>query len=410
LWIGAVGDSGAGKSPGADCLMRDVLPKIEAKMAADFPDQLREWRAAAEMQSAKDEAWKAEVRSAAKSGKPPPLAPLASQAPEPQQPRLRQNDVTIEKIAELLGTAAPKGLLVTRDELAGWLLGMNAYNEAGRAFWVEAYGGRPYRVERKKHPEPIIVPRLAVAVHGGTQPDKLATMMRDADDGLLARMLWTWPNPIPFRLGQGSTRVLWAITALDRLRELDLHRQGETPEPVMVPLAKDARPLLETFGREMQERQAAVGGLLCSAYGKARGQALRLSLVLEFMWWCGEDGMAPPPAEITARAFTAAAHLLGDYFMPMGERVYGDAAIPLSDRNAATLARWIRDKRPSEVYVRHLQREVRLPGLMTADVIHAAAAVLVDADWLRPPRPAGEFGQKRREAYSINPRLWEALQ
>src|ERR1700732_3334558 len=117
--------------------MRDVLPKIEAKMAADFPDQLREWRAAAEMQSARDDAWKAEVRSAAKAGKPPPLAPLALQATEPQRPRLRQNDVTIEKIAGLLGTAAPKGLLVTRDELAGWFLGMNAYNDAGRAFWVE---------------------------------------------------------------------------------------------------------------------------------------------------------------------------------------------------------------------------------------------------------------------------------
>jgi hypothetical protein len=405
LWVCAVGDSGAGKSPGADCLMRDVLPKIEAKMAADFPDQLREWRAAAEMQSAKDEAWKAEVRSAAKAGKPPPLAPLVSQTPEPQQPRLRQNDVTIEKIAELLGTAAPKGLLVVRDELAGWITGMNAYHDAGRSFWVEAYGGRPYRVERKKHPEPIVVPRLAVSVHGGTQPDKLAAMMREADDGLLARILWSWPNPVLFRLGQSSTQGLWAITALDRLRELDLQRQDGTPEPVMVPLAKDARPLLETFGREMQERQTTAGGLLCSAYGKARGQALRLSLVLELMWWCAEDGMAPPPVEITARAFTAAAHLLGDYFMPMGERVYGDAAIPIADRNAATMARWIKAERPSEVYVRHLQREVRLPWLTTADAIHAAAAVLVEADWLLP-RPAASGPGRPREAYAINPRLW----
>ena len=39
LWIGAVGDSGNGKSPGADCLMRDVLPEIERRMLADFPDR-----------------------------------------------------------------------------------------------------------------------------------------------------------------------------------------------------------------------------------------------------------------------------------------------------------------------------------------------------------------------------------
>jgi hypothetical protein len=409
LWLGSVGDSGAGKSPGADCLMRSVLPQIETKMAQDFPDQLREWQAVAEVQAAKTERWKAEVRAAAKAGKPPPLAPLTLEVAEPQQPRLRQNDTTIEKLAELLGTAAPKGLLLIRDELAGWIGGMNAYNEAGRAFWVEAYGGRPYRVERKKHPEPIIVQRLAVAVHGGTQPDKLAALMRDADDGLLSRFLWGWPAPIPFKLGEAPTQVPWAIAALDKLRELDLHRQGETPEPLMVPLSKEARPLLVTFGQEMQERQAAAGGLLCSAYGKARGHALRLALVLEFLWWCGEEGMAPPPTEISVRALTAAAHLLTDYFTPMAERVYGDAAIPLADRNATTLARWIKSERPVEVYVRHLQRQVRLPGLATADAIHAAAGVLVEADWLMPPRPATGFGQKRREAYAINPRLWEVL-
>ena len=114
---------------------------------------------------------------------------------------MRQNDVTIEKVAHLLAATAPKGLLIVRDELAGWIAGMNAYNDAGRAFWIEAYGGRPYRVERVKHPEPIVIPRLAVAAYGGTQPDKLAMLMREADDGLLARILWAWPEPIPFRLG-----------------------------------------------------------------------------------------------------------------------------------------------------------------------------------------------------------------
>jgi hypothetical protein len=54
---------------------------------------------------------------------------------------------------------------------------------------------------------------------------------------------------------------------------------------------------------------------------KSRGQALRLALALEMLWWCGEDGMAPPPAEIDARAFAAAAMLISDYFLPMAERV-----------------------------------------------------------------------------------------
>jgi hypothetical protein len=407
LWIGAVGDSGTGKSPGADCLMRDVLPEIEQRMLADYPDRLREWRAAQELHAAAEGRWKSEIRDAEKRGAPPPLPPLATGGPEPQEPRLRQHDVTVERVAALLATAAPKGLLVVRDELAGWIDGMVAYNPAGRGFWVEAYGGRPYRVERQKHPEPIMIPRLAVAVYGTTQPDRLALLMRGADDGLLARILWAWPEPILFRLGRAAPGAEWAIRALDPLRELDL-RPGDPPTPIMVPLSAEARAMMEEFGGEMQRRQTDAGGLLRSAIGKARGHVLRLALVLEYLWWCGEAGMSEPPAEINARAFAAAALLVSDYFLPMAERVYGDAAASERERGAATLARWICAERPAELHVRHLQRAVRLPGLRTADQIRAAADALVEADWLRPPPPGSEFGQRGRIAYPINPRLWEA--
>ena len=364
--------------------------------------RLPEWRAAVEFGKAADERWRDEVRAAQKRGSPAPLPPLAAGGPEPQSPRLRQNDVTIERVATLLATAAPKGLLIVRDELAGWIDGMNAYNDAGRAFWAEAYGGRPYRVERVKHPEPIFVPRLAVAACGTTQPDKLALLMRGADDGLLARILWTWPEPIPFRLGRRAPGADWAIRALDRLRELELQRD-DPPAPIMAPLTGEARTMIETFGCGMQQQQAQAGGLLRSAIGKARGQALRLALVIEFLWWCGEDGIAPPPVQISARAFAAGAALVADYFLPMAERVYGDATATERERSAATLAKWIISEHPAELHVRHLQRTVRLPGLRIAEEIRGAADALVEADWLRPPAPGSEFGQRGRIAYTVNP-------
>ena len=71
--------------------------------------------------------------------------------------------------------------------------------------------------------------------------------------------------------------------------------------------------------------------------------------------------------------------------MPMAERVYGDAAATHAERIAATLARWIVREHPPEVHVRELQRNVRLPGLRTAEQIKTAADVLVEADWLRAP-------------------------
>ena len=409
LWCCPVGDSGTGKSPGADVLLRDVLPQLEARMLGDFPDRLAQFRTEAEAHAAAVERWKNDVRTADKSHTAPP-APPAGEAPvEPQAPRLRQNDVTIEKVAALLAGAAPKGLLIFRDELAGWLAGMNQYNNVGRSFWIEAYGGRPYRVERQKHPEPIIVQRLAVAVVGGTQPEKLAALFRDADDGLLARIIWFWPNALRFRLGRAAPRTDWAVDALDRLRLLDLTPPDDpngSPRPLMVGLPEAAQPTLEAFAQDMQQLQEGAGGLMRSAAGKARGLALRLSLVLEYLWWCGRDGFEPPPIEISETAFSAAAHLVSDYFLPMAERIYGDAATRPDDRNAATLARWIVKTKATEVHVRHMQRDIRLPGLGDAAAIHAAAKVLVEAGWLLPP-PAGQYQRRSRAAYRVNPRVFE---
>jgi hypothetical protein len=407
LWLGVVGDSGNGKSPGADCLMRDVLPVIERRMLADFPDRLRDWGVRLELDKAARDSWRRDLRDAAKRGNPLFLVPPMISCPQPQAPRLRQHDVTIGKVAELLAHAAPKGLLIVRAELVGWIASMNAYNGGGRAFWIEAYGGRPYRVERKADPNPIIVPRLAVAVYGGTQPDRLARLLREADDGLLGRLLWLWPEPVPFRLGQQNPRAELAIRALDRLRELDL-QPGDPPMPIRVPLTAEGRGLLETFARDMQERQQGADGLLRAALGKVRGQVLRLALVLEMLWWCGEDGVLPPPTRISSRALAAAADLIGDYFMTMAERVYGDAAATTRDSDAAALAYWILGTRPKEVHIRYLQREVRLPGLRTAEQIREAADLLVAAGWLRPPALNTRYGPQARLSYPVNPRLRSA--
>jgi len=93
--------------------------------------------------------------------------------------------------------------------------------------------------------------------------------------------------------------------------------------------------------------------------------------------------------------------------MPMAERVYGDAAATDSERAAAALARWVMKELPDQVHVRRLQREVRLPGLRSAEQIRKAADALVEADWLLPP-PKTIVGQPRSwVAYAVNPKLKE---
>lgn len=90
----------------------------------------------------------------------------------------------------------------------------------------------------------------------------------------------------------------------------------------------------------------------------------------------------------------------------MAERAYGDTATAPADKNAATLGRWIIHTKAPYVHVRTLQRRVRLPNLTTAGAIHAAADMLIEAGWLLPPEP-GVFQQRARQAYLINPRIFE---
>ena len=409
VWCGVVGESGTSKSPAADPLMRHVIPAMEQRMLGDFPDRLREFKARSEVAEATREQWAKEVRLAAKAGNPPPLPPVDIDPVEPEAPRLRLNDSTIEKVSMILATASPKGVLMTRDELAGFLLGMNNYNEGARAFWLEAYGGRPYRVERVKTPAPINIRHLAVSWFGGTQPERLAEMLNGSDDGLLARFAWFWPDPVPFRMTKAAPNLSFAIDAFDRLRALEMATGSDGAEPVYASLEDSALPLLVTFAQEMQERQQSAGGLMRSALGKARGLALRLALVIEFLWWSAAPGFAPPPRVISQHAMGAAIRLVSEYLMPMAERVYGDAAAKPVERNAATLARWIAKTRPAEVHVRTLQRQVRLPGLTDAAAIHAACAELVEAGWLsQAPGDVG-FQKRPRAAYAIVPELWRAL-
>jgi len=208
----------------------------------------------------------------------------------------------------------------------------------------------------------------------------------------------------PVRLGRQTPRVHWAIAALDRLRELDL-KTGDPPHPIFVPLSMEAQFSLERLAQDMQFRQQSTAPLLRSALGKARGQALRLSLVLELLWWCGEQGIAAPPTSIGPRAFAAAEVLMTEYFLPMAARAYDNAQPTACERNAAVLARWIVSTWPEDLHPRHLQRAVRLPGLRTAEQIQGAAQLLVAAGWLSRAAPSVRFGPRARVSYTVSPRL-----
>ena len=91
--------------------------------------------------------------------------------------------------------------------------------------------------------------------------------------------------------------------------------------PIQVRLSSDAEKALEEFGREMDVRSREASGLFAGSLGKARGHALRLSLVIEYLWWCG-SATTSEPEQISVEAVNAAAAAMMDgYFIPMAGAV-----------------------------------------------------------------------------------------
>jgi uncharacterized protein DUF3987 len=210
-----------------------------------------------------------------------------------------------------------KGLLFFRAELAGWFGGFGRYSGSGadRAFWIEAYGGRQFTIDRVKHPQPIVIPHLSIAVLGGTQPDRLLDLLHSPDDGLQARFLWLWPDKVPPRRPTRCPNAAAALEAFRRLAELRLVLGGagdERPRPLICPLEDDAAALFDQW--RCEHAAIEVFGALASAYGKAPGHLLRLAVVLEHLWWADSAGYAAPPSRISLQAVHAAAALIEDYF------------------------------------------------------------------------------------------------
>ncbi len=184
-----------------------------------------------------------------KSGDPPPAEPEGAREPDgPRRRRLLSTDPTMEAARDL-SAANPRGLLLHRDELSGWIAGMDRYGKGGgggaeRAFWLQAYEGGRWASDRVEDRDaPVDVPRLTWAVLGGIQPDRLASMLLSGDDdGLSARFLYCLPAPpAGVSAPPGREGPPFALEdMLRRLRGMPVREDGDPVELRLTPEAVEA--------------------------------------------------------------------------------------------------------------------------------------------------------------------------
>jgi len=407
LWASLVGDPSANKSPALDRATKPMRA-IEREDAESHKDALQRWEACTERAKAEKAAWADLVKDAVKEGVGTPPLPDAAIIPEePQRRRAVVQDATVEALASIL-SGNPAGTLMVRDELAGWL-NFDKYSNGNRAFWLEAFGGRPFIVDRLKNAgKPICLPFSGVSVVGGIQPDRLSgDLLTGVDDGLVARFIWCWPDKVPFGRPNGvvdGERLECAYRTLDSIA-WGASDEGDNKH-ISLPLTDQAASLFENWGKEQQTDADDAGPLYKGTVGKMPGIALRLALVIEYLRWA--DGGGAEPQTVSHWSLAAALELADEYIKPMALRVYGDAALPPVERNAATLARYIVKNRPPQVNAGDIRRHWRLPGLKTADAVRDALELLAEAQWLRPtPTRQGETSGRQRSDFTVNPKAWE---
>ena len=319
LWGAVIGRPSAGKSP-ALVPARRMLARLESDDAKVHAEALRDFQAEQAVAAMQAENAKAALRAAIKGGDDTKAQMLAraATAPEleaPQEPRIVVADATVEKLGELLN-ANPRGLLMVRDELTGWLASLDREGREGdRSFWLECWNGTgPYVVDRIGRGT-VRIEACAVSVLGGIQPGKLAEYVRGAvkgglgDDGLMQRFQlavypdlsasWRYQDRAP-----SATCEMRAHETFQRLRAITPESVGASLgdgfDLAWLPLADDARMLWIEWQELLMPRLR--GGSepphMESHLAKFPALACRLALVLHL---CDTEG-GPVTGEAMARA------------------------------------------------------------------------------------------------------------
>lgn len=407
IWAMAIGSPSMNKSPGLDAVL-NTLKKMEREARAMMKPEVEEWNQKAEIAKIAEQSWKEAVKAALKAGDVRPAKPSAANpGRQPIAPRFAIADATVEKIGVIL-VDQPRGVLLARDELSGWLGGMNRYSggSSDRPFWLEAYGGRSFSVERMVR-QPDYIDHLTVGVLGGIQPEKLKSLLfRSDDDGLLARFIPVWPNAAPILRPITGNDGGFLQLALQHLLSLEMaNDEAGNKHPCFVHFSEAARCRLDEFRQSVRGWETAVEGLLQSFIGKLPGLTIRISLILAYLDWAGKE--TEMPSEISQDHFARASNFVQTYVLPMARRAYADGSSPKAERAARRLVSIIREQGWQSFTARDV---LRLERSLLSDKaqLDPALILLEDANIIRnTPEPPKPKGGRPTKLFTVNPGIWK---
>jgi len=300
LWVALIGSPSTKKSP---------IMNAAVKPLAKIDDELvREW-------SRKHAIWSSLSKEDQRATQ------------EPLKKRVMMHDTTIEAAQDIL-KGSMDGVMLHADELSGWFGSMEKYTSgrgsaADRAFWLQAFNGGPYTVDRVSRGS-VRIDNLSFTILGGIQPDAIRKAVVDAvDDGLLQRFF-----PIvlkPADMGQDAP-----LPDVQMMFDYVVGRCRQAVAPCG-PLLFDAGA--QSIRRELEGRHhwlsatEAVTPKLAAHIGKLDGLFARLCVVFHVV---ENFAASPMPGMITEVTSWRVATFMRTFLLPHAAGFYG-AVLGLGD-------------------------------------------------------------------------------
>jgi len=390
LWAMCIGLPSAMKSPAMTAALKP-LGQLVARAREDFEARTFERKAIAAQLKGLD----AQMEQRAKKGENLEILRTEYEDLKRQEAescferRYVTSDATTEKIGELLNQN-PRGILVMRDELEGWLGGLEREgHQQDRAFYLEAWNGTGSFVYDRIGRGTVRIEHACISVVGAIQPGPLSRLVSGAvsggngADGLLQRFsLAVWPDLRPYvhvdrvPSKEARERALAVFERLSMLAPEDVGAQVDEHEEIPY-LRFDAQAQSRFDAWYVGLMQRARSGELHEALESHLLKQAKLvpALALIFHLADGEHGPVGIAALLRALAWA-------DLLEQHAGRIYACGSAGEHSAARTLLARLRTGKLGARFSVREIAKR-GWTGLADHEAVRAAVSSLELHGWLR---------------------------
>lgn len=332
----------------------------------------------------------------------------------PALPRLLADDVTPEKLAELM---AEQGGTLTIASAEGGIFGILAgrYSDgkANLDLFLKAHAGEEVRVDRKGSAS-VYIPSACLTLLLAVQPNVLSSLADTPEfrgRGFVGRFLYALPQT----LVGGRMYQDRPVNAADRGRYtravramLDLPAAATPSQPGArhdLRIAGAALGVWKEYADEIERRQSPGGDLaeLSDWASKLAGAVARIAGGFHLV---ENAGQGCPWAVPISEANVERAWVVGEYLTEHAQAAYGQMQMSPGAALARRLLRWMDRTAQTAFTLREAHRaHQNVSGVISVQDLVPALSLLCERGYLReqPAKPTG--GRPSSPAYEVNPAL-----